>query len=818
MVFVTLMYSLPRRALTKRAWGLVAARPGATFEVSRALSSAAASSFSGASIPREQCSGFASCDRGCCNVQSGDLPKHAFTYSRFSSNPVRKISGACTGRNIMLDPIYDKLRHAGTRYESTTTAEDAPVEKYEYQAEVSRLLDLIVNSLYSNKEVFLRELVSNSSDALDKLRFLSVTDPSLLEANPNLEIRIKADHDAGTITITDSGIGMTREELVESLGTIAHSGTAKFLKALKENQGSNQENNLIGQFGVGFYSAFLVADKVSVSTKSAKSDKQFVWEGEADTSSYTIREETDSDKLIPRGTSITLHLKDAHKFEYSDPTKIRNLVKNYSQFISFPIYTWQEKIRSEKVEKSESDGEDEKTGQDKDKSVEKYWDWELSNDTKPIWMRSPKEVTEEEYHTFYKSTFKEYMDPQAYTHFSAEGEIEFKSVLFIPPMAPLNTEEMWHSRKGDVRLYVKRVFISDQFNGELFPRYLSFMKGIVDSNDLPLNVSREILQQSRIVKMMRHRLIRKTFEMIEKIAKDEDKQGYLKFWDVFGRNLKLGCTEDSSNHTRIAPLLRFYSSKSEDALISLDQYVERMKENQKEIYFLAAESIKSAKNAPFVEDLLNRDLEVLYLVEPIDEVAVSSLSKYKEKKFVDISKEDLDLGGEDKVKDEEVEKEYQSLCDWLSKSLGEKVAKVQVSKRRTSSPCVLVSAKFGWSANMEKIMKAQSFGDESKAFSQLLRRRTLEINPHHQIIKDLNSMFNDDTSSTEAEKLADLLFETANLSSGFTPENPADFGGRVYEMMGLALEARRKTAAQETSTSVDDSPASEQKATAEVSA
>lgn len=718
----------------------------------------------------------------------------------------------------MLDPIYDKLRHAGTRYESTTTAEDAPVEKYEYQAEVSRLLDLIVNSLYSNKEVFLRELVSNSSDALDKLRFLSVTDPSLLEANPNLEIRIKADHDAGTITITDSGIGMTREELVESLGTIAHSGTAKFLKALKENQGSNQENNLIGQFGVGFYSAFLVADKVSVSTKSAKSDKQFVWEGEADTSSYTIREETDSDKLIPRGTSITLHLKDAHKFEYSDPTKIRNLVKNYSQFISFPIYTWQEKIRSEKVEKSESDGEDEKTGQDKDKSVEKYWDWELSNDTKPIWMRSPKEVTEEEYHTFYKSTFKEYMDPQAYTHFSAEGEIEFKSVLFIPPMAPLNTEEMWHSRKGDVRLYVKRVFISDQFNGELFPRYLSFMKGIVDSNDLPLNVSREILQQSRIVKMMRHRLIRKTFEMIEKIAKDEDKQGYLKFWDVFGRNLKLGCTEDSSNHTRIAPLLRFYSSKSEDALISLDQYVERMKENQKEIYFLAAESIKSAKNAPFVEDLLNRDLEVLYLVEPIDEVAVSSLSKYKEKKFVDISKEDLDLGGEDKVKDEEVEKEYQSLCDWLSKSLGEKVAKVQVSKRRTSSPCVLVSAKFGWSANMEKIMKAQSFGDESKAFSQLLRRRTLEINPHHQIIKDLNSMFNDDTSSTEAEKLADLLFETANLSSGFTPENPADFGGRVYEMMGLALEARRKTAAQETSTSVDDSPASEQKATAEVSA
>ncbi|KAG0607891.1 hypothetical protein M758_8G062700 [Ceratodon purpureus] len=758
------MYSLPRRALGRRAWRSVVGGRGATVEVSRSLSSAAASSL----IPREQCSGFSSCDRGCCNAQSGDLSKHAFTNSRFSFNQVRNISGACTGRNVTADPIYDKLRHASTRHESTAAAEDAPVEKYEYQAEVSRLLDLIVNSLYSNKEVFLRELVSNASDALDKLRFLSVTDTSLLDANPNLEIRIKADRDAGTLTITDSGVGMTREELIESLGTIAHSGTAKFLKALKENQGSNKENNLIGQFGVGFYSAFLVADKVSVSTKSAKSDKQFVWEGEADTSSYTIREETDSDKLIPRGTSITLHLKDAHKFEYSDPTKIEDLIKNYSQFISFPIYTWQEKTQSKKVQQSESDDEVEKTEQDKNKSMEKSWDWELTNDTKPIWMRSPKEVTPEEYNAFYKSTFKEYMDPQAYTHFSAEGEIEFKSLLFIPPMAPLNTEEMWHARKGDVRLYVKRVFISDQFNGELFPRYLSFMKGIVDSNDLPLNVSREILQQSRIVKMMRQRLVRKTFEMIEKIAKDEDKEAYPKFWDVFGKNLKLGCTEDSPNHKRIAPLLRFYSSKSEDTLMSLDEYVERMKETQKEIYFLAAESIKSAKNAPFVEDLLNRDLEVLYLVDPIDEVALSTLSKYKEKKFVDISKEDLDLGGEDKEKDGEIEKEYQGLCDWLSKSLGEKVAKVQVSKRRTSSPCVLVSAKYGWSANMEKIMKAQSFGDESKAFSQLLRRRTLEINPHHQIIKDLNTMFNDETSSTEAEKLADLLFETSNLSSGFT--------------------------------------------------
>lgn len=791
--------------LARRAWRSVAA-----LDVSRGLSSAAVSGRLNDSNGLEKCFSPSSYDRGCADAHRKDKLRHAPTNSSFSLYSVRKISGACAERKFALGPDYNKLRHASARWESSAASANASVEKYEYQAEVSRLMDLIVNSLYSNKEVFLRELVSNASDALDKLRFLSVTDTSILEANSNLEIRIKADPDAGTLTIMDSGVGMTREELIETLGTIAHSGTAKFLKALKENQEGNNENNLIGQFGVGFYSAFLVADKVTVSTKSAKSDKQYVWEGEADTSSYTITEETDSDKLIPRGTSITLHLKDAHRFEFSDPAKIEELVKNYSQFISFPIYTWQEKTRSKKVD-LESDGEDEVTAHDKPSSVEKYWDWELTNDTKPIWMRSPKEVTKEEYHGFYKRTFKEYMDPQAYTHFNAEGEIEFTSLLFIPPMAPLNTEEMWHSRKGDVRLYVKRVFISDQFNGELFPRYLSFMKGIVDSNDLPLNVSREILQQSRVVKMMRHRLVRKTFEMIEKIAKDEDTQAYPKFWDVFGRNLKLGCTEDPTNHKRIAPLLRFFSSKSEDTLMSLDDYVERMKENQKQIYFLAAESIRSAKNAPFVEELLNRDLEVLYLVDPIDEVALSSLGQYKDKKFVDISKEDLDLGGEDKTKDEEVDKEYQNLCDWLSKCLGEKVAKVEISKRRTSSPCVLVSAKFGWSANMEKIMKAQSFGDDSKAFSQLLRRRTLEINPHHSIIKGLNSMFHDETSSAEAKKLADLLFETANLSSGFTPDNPAEFGRRIYEMMGLALGAKQKAASTETSSLLEDPAVSEGK-------
>ncbi|PIA63327.1 hypothetical protein AQUCO_00200977v1 [Aquilegia coerulea] len=489
-------------------------------------------------------------------------------------------------------------------------------EKYEYQAEVSRLMDLIVHSLYSHKEVFLRELVSNASDALDKLRFSSVTDPSLLGNGGDLEIRIKPDPDNGTITITDTGIGMTREELIDCLGTIAQSGTSKFLKALKENQDLGADNGLIGQFGVGFYSAFLVADKVVVSTKSPRSDKQFVWESVADSSSYVIREETDPEKLIPRGTQITLYLRPDDKYEFSEPARIQGLVKNYSQFVSFPIYTWQEKSRTVEVEEEEEpkEGEDAKPEDEKKKKkktvTEKYWDWELTNETKPIWMRSPKEVEKEDYQEFYKKAFNEFLDPLAYTHFTTEGEVEFRSVLYIPGMAPLNNEDMVNPKTKNIRLYVKRVFISDDFDGELFPRYLSFVKGVVDSNDLPLNVSREILQESRIVRIMRKRLVRKTFDMIQDIADSENKEDYKKFWENFGKLLKLGCIEDSGNHKRITPLLRFYSSKNEEDLISLDDYVENMAENQKAIYYLATDSLKSARSAPFLEKLLQKDIEV----------------------------------------------------------------------------------------------------------------------------------------------------------------------------------------------------------------
>lgn len=685
------------------------------------------------------------------------------------------------------------------RYETTVAQQettDQSVEKHEYQAEVSRLLDLIVHSLYSHKEVFLRELVSNASDALDKLRFLSVTDSSLLGNGGELEIRIKADKENGTITLIDTGIGMTKEELVDCLGTIAQSGTAKFLKALRDSKEVGSDSNLIGQFGVGFYSAFLVSDRIIVSTKSPKSDKQYVWEGEADNNSYVIREETNLDNLIPRGTSITLHLKTEDKLEYADPERLTNLVKNYSQFVSFPIYVWQEKSQTVEVEDDSAEAKEgeaakpEGQKQKKTKTItEKYWDWELANETQPIWMRNSKEVSVEEYNEFYKKTFNEFMDPLACSHFNTEGEVEFRSILYVPAITPMGREDIVNPKTKNIRLYVKRVFISDDFDGELFPRYLSFIKGVVDSNDLPLNVSREILQESRIVRVMRKRLLKKSFEMIMGISLSENKEDYQKFWDNFGKNIKLGVIEDQANHKKLAPLLRFFSSVTEDELVSLDTYVDSMKEGQKAIYFIAADSITSARNAPFLEKLIEKDYEVLFLIDPIDEVAIQNLKSYKEKQFVDITKEDLDLGDQDEAKEKEVKKEYTPVCEWMKNHLGDQLAKVQISSRLSSSPCVLVSGKFGWSANMERIMKAQSLGDTSN-MAFMHGRRILEINPDHPIIKKLNAASKEAPQNPDALRAIDLLYNTALISSGYTPDNPAEVGGKIYNMMDVALAGK----------------------------
>ncbi|KAJ6312419.1 hypothetical protein OIU77_014030 [Salix suchowensis] len=409
------------------------------------------------------------------NLRSVFLPQN---------NGLRK-GFSCSGLKWKPEKRIDKISVRCEAAVAEQEAADTSGEKFEYQAEVSRLLDLIVHSLYSHKEVFLRELVSNASDALDKLRFLSVTEPSLLGDAGDLEIRIRSDLDNGTITVTDTGIGMTKEELVDCLGTIAQSGTSKFLKALKENKDAGADNGLIGQFGVGFYSAFLVAEKVVVSTKSPKSDKQYVWESEAESSSYVIKEVTDPEKMLRRGTEITLYLKEDDKYEFSDAVRIQGLVKNYSQFVAFPIYTWAEKSRTVEVEEEEEPKEGEEVPEGEKKKTkktktEKYWDWELANETKPIWMRSAKEVEKDEYQEFYKKTFNEFLDPLAYTHFTTEGEVEFRSVLYIPGMAPLNNEEVINPKTKNIRLYVKRVFISDDFDGELVSVVIIFLNPIFE--------------------------------------------------------------------------------------------------------------------------------------------------------------------------------------------------------------------------------------------------------------------------------------------------------------------------------------------------
>lgn len=663
-------------------------------------------------------------------------------------------------------------------------------------------MDMIVNSLYSNREVFLRELVSNASDALDKVRLLALQDPDQYKTGSDLEIRIKADKESRTITIEDTGVGMTREELLSSLGTIARSGTAKFMEAVKDKG----DANLIGQFGVGFYSAFLVADRVTVQTKSNADDKQWAWESTAGAHSYTIREDGAAD--IARGTRITLHLKD-DAVELADENKISSLVRQYSEFISFPIKLWatkqepRQEVDTEATAKKqeEADAKAKEEGKEAADPVtpvyKTEWDsvqeWAVQNDNKPLWMRPPREVTKEEYAAFFKSTFREFLDPLAHTHFNVEGTIEFSSMLFIPAMAPFDQDKAAAlGRSRNIRLYVKRVFISDEFDEDLMPRYLSFVKGIVDSADLPLNVSREILQESRVVRAIRRQLVKRTLDTLADLAQrsaaapaegDNAKpDDYNTFWEAFGRNLKLGVIEDESNRPALAKLLRFPSSASGTGLTSLADYVSRKKEDQKTIYYLAADSAAAAAASPYVETLTSKGFEVLYLTEPIDEVAITNLGEFEGMTLADVSREDLSLGEteEDKKALETKAAELKPLTDFMKKVLGDKVERVIVTSRLTDSPAVVVASKFGWSANMERIMRAQALGD-ARAAEFMKGRRIMEINPDHRVIKALAEGVA--LESREVRDKIELLHDAAALTGGFAVEAPKDFANKIYSML-----------------------------------
>jgi heat shock protein beta len=685
-------------------------------------------------------------------------------------------------------------------------------EKHAFQAEVSRMMKLIINSLYKNKEIFLRELISNASDALDKIRFLSLTDKAALSATEDLTIKIKADKENNVLHITDTGLGMTKDDLVKQLGTIAKSGTSEFFQKIAESGSTDQASDLIGQFGVGFYSTFLVADKVVVTSKN-NDDKQHIWESDA--ASFSIAEDPRGDTL-KRGTQISLYLKEEAR-DFLEQSTLEDLVKKYSQFINFNIYLW--KSKTEEVEEPIEEAEEEKKADDEKKDEEKkeeedeeakveedkeeekkpktkkvektVWDWELLNGAKPIWLRKQKEVTDEEYEEFYKAITKESDKPLAKTHFVAEGEVTFKSILFVPPTSPGDMFSDYGKRREQIKLFVRRVFITDDFQ-DMMPKYLSFIRGIVDSDDLPLNVSREQLQQHKLLKVIKKKLVRKALDMIKKI----DEADYMeKFWKEFSTNIKLGVMEDHSNRTRLAKLLRFRSSNDAEKLTSLADYIGRMKDKQEVIYFMAGGSLDEVKNSPFVERLLKKGYEVLYLIEPVDEYCIQSLPEFDGKKFQNVAKEGVKIDEKDKT--EEQEKEYEPLLKWMKESgLKDLIEKATVSQRLTESPCALVANSYGWSGNMERIMNSQAYAkakDPSANF-YATQKKILEINVYHPLVIELNKKVTADPEDQTAKDLVRVMFETATLRSGYNIKDSADFANRIERMlrmsMGVDLDAK----------------------------
>ncbi|MEO5348171.1 MAG: molecular chaperone HtpG [Magnetococcus sp. YQC-3] len=650
-------------------------------------------------------------------------------------------------------------------------SETAQKETRVFQTEVRQLLDLMIHSLYSNKEIFLRELISNASDAADKLRFAALANDGLYEGNPNLEVRISFDKEAKTITVADNGIGMNREEVATNIGTIARSGTKEFLQSLSGEQA--KDAHLIGQFGVGFYSAFVVADRVTLRTRRAGDP---VGQGVQWSSAGDGEYELETVEKAEHGTEVILHLREDEQ-EFLDDWRLRSIVRKFSDHVPWPIMMPSKESAVPDAEEEEGEEKEAQEGQEESQAaepVEVEAQWEKVNKASALWTRAKSEITAEEYTEFYKHVAHDFEEPLAHLHVHLEGKYEYTLLLYLPQRAPF---DLWdRERKHGVKLYVRRVFIMEGAE-ELMPRYLRFVRGLIDTNDLPLNVSREILQKNQVVEAIRKGAVGKVFGVLEDLAEKEPEK-YQTFWKTFGKVLKEGIIEDYANKARIAKLLRFASTHTdaEEQTVSLTDYIARMQPEQEKIYFVTGETHMAARKSPHLEIFRKKGIEVLLLSDRVDEWFVSHLHEFEGKSLQSVTKGDLDLGklddAEQKKEREETENRFKDLVARIKTSLGDLVKEVRTTHRLVDSPSCLVGGEYDMSATMERILK--DAGQEVPG-----AKRILEINPEHALLLRLQG----ETDSQRFDDLSYILFNQALLCEGGQLEDPADFVRRLNTLL-----------------------------------